>query len=93
MGLFYKQQNKIEALSKKTGLPLTGNRASDLASSLYGDRGNTFDELKYLRNENASDEGVDIRNSDAWITYAGAKGVTTNRADQLEREFYKEKAY
>lgn len=96
MALIYKNQSRQEALAKKLGLTQAagGYRLSDLSSVLFGSRGNTFDELQYMRNKNTSAAGVDDRMSNSWVKFAKSRGVTgTDRADQAEREFYTEGSY
>jgi hypothetical protein len=88
MGIYYKNQDKLVALAKKTGLSLENNRLSDLMSALYGGRGNSYDELQYLRNQDGDTTGVNDKGSDAWTKFAKGKSVVGNRADQLERDFY-----
>ena len=94
MPLFYKNQNKLEALAKKTSQTLEKNRLSDLMGTLFGGGGGLHDETKYLRKINTDAENVNTRNSDAWTKFATGKGVTgVSRSDQLQREFYKEKSF
>lgn len=84
-------QSKLEALSKKTGN--SSYRLSEQQQILYGGRGvnKGSDELVYLNGKNADAPKVNRHSSDAWVTYANANGVTgIKRADQAEREFYKE---
>jgi hypothetical protein len=88
MGIYYKNQDKLVALAKKTGLSLTQNRLSDLMSALYGNRGNAYDELQYWRHQNSDAVGVNNKDSDALTKFAKGKSVVGNRADQLERDLY-----
>jgi hypothetical protein len=88
MGIYYRNQDKLVALAKKTGLSLTTNRMSDLMSALYGGRGNKFDELQYWRKQNSDATGVDDKDSDALTKFATGKSVVGTRADQLERDLY-----
>ncbi len=94
MPIFYRNQNKIEALKKKLGAAYSTARLSDLMGALYGGRGNKADETNYLQNQNGDAAGVNRKDSDAWVTFANQHGVTAiNRADQAEREFYLEGTY
>jgi len=96
MALYYKNQSRQEALARKN--PLTaangGYRLGDLSSVLFGNRGNDYDELQYLRNKNTDATAVNAKKGDAWIKFAPANGTAgNNRADQTEREFYQEGTY
>lgn len=96
MALNYYQQSVLEKLAAKApgatpaGLP---PRRSDLAGVVYGGRGNTFDELKYLRGQNADSPGVNRSDSDAWHKFTTGQGVVASRADQERREFFVEKTF
>jgi hypothetical protein len=86
--IYYKNQDKLVALAKKTGLSLTQNRLSDLMSALYGHRGNAYDELQYWRNQNTDATGTNDKDSDAETKFATGKGVVGSRADQLDRDLW-----
>jgi hypothetical protein len=86
MALNYKNQDRINALAKKTSN--NSKRLSDQRKSLYGGRGSTFDELVYLRNWNNSKHNIDVKHSDAWTKFGQRQGVSTTRFDQLEKDFY-----
>jgi hypothetical protein len=88
MGIYYKNQDKLVALAKKTGLSLASNRLSDLQSALYGGRGNKYDELQYWRHQNSDAVGVNAKDTDALTKFATGKSVVGKRADQLERDLY-----
>jgi hypothetical protein len=88
MGIYYKTSDKIAALAKKTGSTNPVNRLSDLMGTLYGGRGNSYDELQYLRNQDGDTTGVNDKGSDAWTKFAKGKSVVGNRADQLERDLW-----
>ena len=88
MGIYYKNQDKLTALAKKTGLSLATNRMSDLMGALYGGRGNRYDELQYWRHANTDAQGVNDKDMDAVTKFATGKSVVGSRADQLERDLY-----
>ena len=91
MPLFYKNQNKVEKMSAKTGL--TSYRLSDHMRALYGGRGTKYDELVYLNGQNTDAATVNRKDSDAWTKFGKGNGATGSRADQIERDFYKEGTY
>lgn len=92
MALQYKNQSKLEALSRKTGL--ANYRMSDQADVVYGGRGTEYDELVYLNGQNSDAATVNRKRSDAWLKFSQANGVAgSNRADQQEREFGIEGTY
>ena len=87
MPLFYKNQAKLEAISRKT---TTANyRLSDQRVRLFTGRGQDYDELVYLRGQNTDAEVVNRKLSDAWIKFAlaNSSGTTSNRSDQQQHDF------
>ena len=88
MGIYYKNQDKLAALAKKTRSTNPVNRMSDLMDALYGGRGGSYDELKYFRKINTDAATVNAKDSDAVTKFAGGKSVVGSRADQLERDLY-----
>lgn len=93
MSLVYKNQNMLEKLAAKTGQSLTLNRRGDMQGTLYGGRGNDYDELQYLRHQNTDAQGVNNYHSDAWNKFATGRGVVGSRVDQEEREFFSDKTF
>lgn len=91
MALFYKNQSKVEKMSVKTGR--TSYRLSDQKNALYGGRGNDYAELVYLNGQNGDGATVNRKNSDAWTKFGTGNGASGSRADQIERDFYKEGTY
>lgn len=91
MSLYYRNQNKVETLSRKT--TSTSYRLSDQRYALYGGRGSKYDELVYLRGQNGDAATVNQKPSDAWSKFAVANSSSGSRADEVEREFYKRGTY
>jgi len=94
MSLQYYNQAVTETLARKApGVTPAGfpSRQSDLSFVLFGKFNRNAGELVYLRNQNASPQGVDEKDSDAWTKFAGAQGVVASRSDQMQREFFIEK--
>lgn len=91
MAIYYKNQSQLEALARKSGN--TSSRLSEQRRLVYGGRGQKYDELVYLNGQNADAATVNRKDADAWVKFASANGGTTNRADQEEREFYKQGNY
>lgn len=83
----YKNQNRIEKLSKKTGN--TSTRLSDQRKILFGGRGTDFDELSYLRSWGNDSDTVNRTLKDAWVKYGKSHGMPGNRSGQIEKDFYK----
>jgi hypothetical protein len=88
MGIYYSNQDKLAALAKKTGSTNPVNRMSDLMGTLYGNRGNRYDELQYWRQQNSDAKGVNDKDEDAVTKFATGKSVVGSRADQLERDLW-----
>lgn len=82
---FYRSQGEIETLSAKTGL--TSSYHSDHRVTVYGGRGGKFDELTYLRNQNADANSVNTKLSDAWNKFTTANSIPGSRIDQQIHEF------
>lgn len=67
----------LKKLSAKSNGGETLKRLSDARVTVYSG-GRNFDELTYLKGQNADASGVNTHLPDAWDTFAGAQGVTTN---------------
>lgn len=83
MALNYPTQSKLEKLAKKTpGATPTGfpSRMTDMSGVVFGGRGQAFDELKYLRNQNTDASGVNEKDADA-----GNKFFSANSAGNTDR--------
>lgn len=88
MSIFYKNQNRIETMSVKT--TQASYRLSDQRNALYGGRGTNYDELVYLNGQNTDAATVNRKRSDAWTKFGIGNSATGSRADQIERDFFKE---
>ena len=87
MALFYQLQGYLQKLKNKTGV--SSDRLSEQRQILFGGRGETYDELVYLRGQNTDAAGVNRHESDAWVKFAPANGSgsTSNRYDQQFHDF------
>ena len=92
MALKYQHQAKIETLAQKVTGTATPLRYSDMAASLFSDPGSLqkrkSDELIYYRGQNADNEGVNTKMTDAGFKFwSGRDGGAETRVDQAERDF------
>ena len=85
MPRFYKNQAKLEAISRKT--TAANYRLSDQRVKLFHGRGTDYDELVYLRGQDGDAQGVNNKDSDAWTKFGAANGAPGSRADQIQHDF------
>ena len=85
MPIFYKNQSKLEALSRKTGL--ANYRLSDQSDVVFGGRGTNYDEIVYMNGQNSDAATVNRKRSDAGTKFWLGNGGTGSRTDQIERDF------
>ena len=95
MSAYYNQSILEKLAAKAPGATPAGfpPRRTDLSGVVFGGRGNSYDEIQYLRHQNTDAEGVDNKDSDAWNKFATGRGVVGSRPDQERREFYITKSF
>ena len=93
MPITYQLEEAIKKLTAKNNAGPALKRLSDCRVAVYAG-GRTSNETTYLKGQNADAAGVNAHWTDAWDTFAGARGVTgETRPDQKRRLFFVSQNY